>query len=848
MIIRFAPVKCLDVRSQNGNFFAMLLVFLLICLGTGNAQAQTTSAENLKLPAGFQAELLYRVPTEQGSWVSMTPDPQGRLIASDQYGKLYRITPGVGDSPQVEEIDLSIGFAQGLLCAFDSLYVVSYGISPPKVKKGSRRAKKIESKPAGLYRVRDTNQDDQYDSVELLREFVGKSEHGPHAVILSPDKKSLYICAGNATKIPNPETTRVPKLWKEDQVLVRLPDARGHAAGRLAPGGWVCKTDPDGKSFELVAMGFRNEYDIAFDPNGELFTYDADMEWDVGLPWYRPTRVCHVVSGSEFGWRHGSGKWPEFYADSVPPVLNIGPGSPTGIVFGTGAKFPADYQNALFIADWSYGMIYAVRMSSNGSTYRATKEKFCSAPALPVTDLVINPVDGAMYFLVGGRRSQSALYRVTYVGDKSVAPAAYPPLDSQVAVRRKLESFHAPDAVVDWPMIWEKLADPDRMIRYAARTAMELQAFDTWRDPFSSTRPQRVLELMTAVARCGDEQSQAKVIEQLEALDWKQLSREQRLHLIRVYGLTLCRLGTPTESTQASIRRLAQYFPVNDEQLDRELAKLLVAVKAEEVTAKIVEKLLTPSAQEPQIAYAMILSDAQTGWDHALREKYFGWFVDSAKTKGGNSFGGYISNIKKYAVEKLSNPEKKALAEVLALKPEVSDPYADLKARPVVKKWGMDDFVDYEDTMFANRDLENGKKMFALATCYKCHRMEGQGGIVGPDLTPAGHRFSTRDLIETIVDPSKEISDQYEATIFQLDDGTMVTGRVANLNGNRYMVQENMIDPGRFTNVQVDQIEMMKPSKVSMMPTGLLDTLTRDEILDLLAYMKSVGKRAASEK
>ena len=162
----------------------------------------------------------------------------------------------------MEEIELSIGFAQGLLCAFDSLYVVSYGISPPKTKKGSKPTK-TESKPAGLYRVRDTDQDDKYDSVELLREFVGKSEHGPHAVILSPDKKSLYICAGNATKIPNPETTRVPKLWQEDQILNRLPDARGHAAGRLAPGGWICKTDPEGKSFELVAMGFRNEYDIA---------------------------------------------------------------------------------------------------------------------------------------------------------------------------------------------------------------------------------------------------------------------------------------------------------------------------------------------------------------------------------------------------------------------------------------------------------------------------------------------------------------------------------------------------------------------------------------------------------
>ena len=187
----------------------------------------------------------------------------------------------------------------------------------------------------------------------------------------------------------------------------------------MAPGGWICKTDPDGESFELISTGYRNEYDIAFDPNGELFTYDADMEWDVGLPWYRPTRVCHVTSGSEYGWRHGSGKWPEYYPDNLPPVVNIGPGSPTGIAFGTGAKFPAKYQHALFIADWSYGIIYAVHLHAAGSSFQGTAERFCSAPALPVTDLVINPVDGAMYFLIGGRRSQSALYRITYEGPES---------------------------------------------------------------------------------------------------------------------------------------------------------------------------------------------------------------------------------------------------------------------------------------------------------------------------------------------------------------------------------------------------------------------------------------------
>ena len=83
---------------------------------------------------------------------------------------------------------------------------------------------------------------------------------------------------------------------------------------------------------ELFCIGFRNEYDIALNRYGDLFTYDADMEWDMGSPWYRPTRICHVVSGGDYGWRSGTGKWPTYYEDSLPPVVDIGPGSPTGVV------------------------------------------------------------------------------------------------------------------------------------------------------------------------------------------------------------------------------------------------------------------------------------------------------------------------------------------------------------------------------------------------------------------------------------------------------------------------------------------------------------------------------------
>ena len=227
-------------------------------LGT---QVLGLGTEELSLPEGFNGQKIYDVPNRQGSWVSMTTDPKGRLIVSDQYGTLYRVDPTAGEI-SVEQIPLKVGFAQGLLCAFDSLYVVSHQGKFDQVDENGNKSK--VTKPAGLYRLKDTDNDDQYDTVELLRKFDGGGEHGPHAVILSPDRKSLYVCAGNHTKIPDPEKSLVPRVWAEDQLTPRLPDAGGHAVGVMAPGGWVCKTDPDGKEFELISVGFRNQYDIAF--------------------------------------------------------------------------------------------------------------------------------------------------------------------------------------------------------------------------------------------------------------------------------------------------------------------------------------------------------------------------------------------------------------------------------------------------------------------------------------------------------------------------------------------------------------------------------------------------------
>ena len=121
--------------------------------------------------------------------------------------------------------------------------------------------------------------------------------------------------------------------------------------------------------------------------------------------------------------------------------------------------------------------------------------------------------------------------------------------------------------------------------------------------------------------------------------------------------------------------------------------------------------------------------------------------------------------------------------------------------------------------------------MFTVGQCYKCHRFAGQGGIQGPDLTSAGGKFSNKDLLASIIHPNKEISDQYASTQFLLDDGRIVVGRIANLNGNDLQIVTNMLDPGNFTVVKRNEIVEMKASRASMMPKGLLDTLSAQEMV-----------------
>lgn len=784
---------------------------------------------------GFKVERIYSVPSEsQGSWVSLTVDDFGRLITSDQYGKLYRVTPPSisGSETIVEPIELEIGRAQGLLYAFNSLYVM------------------VNGEGMGLYRLQDTDGDDKFDKVALLRKIKGGGEHGPHAIVLSPDKQSIFICAGNHTEEPNAEKSLIPRNWDEDQLLPRQWDARGHAAGKLAPGGWIARTDPEGKEYELFCSGFRNEYDIAFNPEGELFSYDADMEWDVGTPWYRPTRVNHCTSGAEFGWRSGTGKWPKNYPDSLGSVVDIGPGSPTGVVFGTGAKFPHKYQRALYISDWSYGVIYSIFMTPDGSSYVGEKVPFISGAPLPVTDLIVNPVDRAFYFTIGGRRTQSGLYRVTYEGDELTTPAM---LDTTNAAerqaRRNLEAMHYAGVEGAVDAAWPHLNNTDRATRFAARIAIEHQPVETWQDKALAEEDivARTYALI-ALARCAERNPELmkSALDRLLATPWSEMNEGQKVDLMRAISLCFIRLGPEDGNLDTGVREqvtsyLTDHFPAESFALNRELSLLLSYLQAPGTAVRTVELLENSPTQEEQIHFAYALRPLKEGWSDELRERYFQWFIDaSASRRGGASFGGFLDNIRNEAVESLSDDDKEKFKELLEAKPERVEPTVVARTE-VVKEWAIADLLESAQTKLVARDFQKGKQYFTEAGCYKCHRFRGDGGNTGPDLTAAGTRFDHKALLESIIEPGKVISDQYQASQFVLEDGRVITGRVVNMSGQNLNVMENMLDPGKHTRVDRKLIEEVIPATVSMMPSGLLNTFNEEEILDLLAFVRSAG-------
>ena len=129
----------------------------------------------------------------------------------------------------------------------------------------------------------------------------------------------------------------------------------------------------------------------------------------------------------------------------------------------------------------------------------------------------------------------------------------------------------------------------------------------------------------------------------------------------------------------------------------------------------------------------------------------------------------------------------------------------------------------------------NGRPLYEKL-CAGCHRFGAIGKDVGPDLTTITSRFKKRDILEAILFPSKVISDQYQAEMIELTDGKLITGVLVRESATAILVRTGD-NPDKPVAVQKALIANRAPSTVSLMPEGLIDTLTHAEVEDLMTFV-----------
>jgi len=390
----------------------------LLQLSLPAAQLVPVPALGLRVARGFQVTLFADEKLANDIY-AMTLDSRGNVVVSGQ-GYIRTLL----DQNLDGVADASVEFARtpsgGMGLCFDGTDLLFVGDD-------------------ALWRFRDANDDGQADGPPERLLSLNGGEHGGHAIRKGPDG-GWYVIGGNDTKFSPAEIN-----------LSSLP-------AQKIEGGALLRLRADGHGAEVVAHGFRNPYDFDFNREGELFTYDSDVEGDYFLPWYTPTRLYHIAPEGHHGWRLEGYKrsWarPDYYVDTVSILEELGRGSPTGIACYDHLQFPPYYRDGLFVLDWTFGRVLFLPLQPSGSSYQTSPEVFLESigtHGFAPTDIAVGQ-DGSLFLCAGGRKSRGAVYRIQYIADPLSSIRATNWL--QISSTEAQAAVSAPQPLEAWSRAW----------------------------------------------------------------------------------------------------------------------------------------------------------------------------------------------------------------------------------------------------------------------------------------------------------------------------------------------------------------------------------------------------------
>ena len=767
-------------------------------------------------------------------------------------------------------------------------------------------------------------------------------EHGTHAIRRSADKLWWYVICGNNTKIRDQYHSMPDSPIKEPRAgfVMRFP---------------VDVQTGDKFAGEIVCHGFRNAYDFDFASEETLFVYDSDGERDVSLPWYRPTRVFRMRPGDDAGWVSASWKRPSSFFDMPELVGELGRGSPTGVVVCKSTKFGQQYEDAVFVGDWTFGRIGVAKPGKEIQFFAKPKGNFGFA----ITDLEFSP-SGELYVTTGGRGTEGSLYQIQKTAKGSVSTwvdepksdmkrrtvssddpvevfgvggqsfhmrmiemLEYEPKDVGAIIRQLQlylggcageQMFAGHQAKRPVTLTEEDIAGTTGQLHSMLHNRVE--TFEVARlVGMLRLKDKALLSLLSEVA-CSEEdpvkrihflnclavtggkldaesvtplaKALLRVRRQIDAAElpvdrnWKprmqqladELFRDKRLPEAIVKDVSF---GQPSDIwiynslpeifrsvARVKIAAKIQKDPpaTTKEQLqclsaDRKYSEIIRSFADRDEFRDIVVMSVrnTPISEDKDVLFrglgsfnltvnkasliglkklefaepepgefkALIKFEQSLGWTNpeiSVRDQIVGLLQQwTGKSQG--------YQLRKYDLEQEQIRQQRSKME--AWKNFLTSEYGfEIQAAASVSQL----LERYGKIDFSTGDSKRGNLAYKKFQCASCH--DGGGKNSGPSLAGIASRFSRTDVLRAIIDPNDNVPDRYRAVIVGTEDGQLFRGSVVYESMAGIMLATNT---GEIVRVAADNIESRRKSNKSLMPEGLLQNASDQEVADLWKYL-----------
>lgn len=656
----------------------------------------------------------------------------------------------------------------------------------------------------------------------------------------------------------------------------KLIGADGAKVTGEGDGGQIFHCSANGTKLRRVATGFWNPFGICRDPYGRVFCVDNDPDQSP------PCRMVHVVEGGDYGFqfRYGrSGKhpfqsWHGQLPGTLPMMTDVGE-APCQVISYESDGLPAEYCGKLLVTSWADHRVERYAVKPHGASFKAERLPFVqgSKDFRPV-GLATAP-DGSL-FVTDWVLSNYELHGkggIWHIRWKDAPKAERPPkaraaILKDMPVQVRVDATKPIDSKTSPSLLLELMADNDPFIRHAAiqrmarpenavgTLAIKPSQVSTQQRPGLLLAHRKILAdprraAMFATVYLNDANEDVRFLaakwvadEKLDGCrqEMENAMRDPKLgvRIYLAYATALARL----DGQEVSEARLADYFakrleddtasPTLRVQLLRQVPathpKLTIALLArllksddESLKFEAVRALVEhPSSQryEPLLG---IFRDVRLGT--ALRGHATLGLADRAEQ--------WATELAELAANKDSALRHDAIRALIGV--TLNDPailHTPEKDRPPAN-----DLDAWTKLLEGPADPEAGARVFfhpKLAGCFRCHSVNGRGQDVGPDLSTIG-RIERRPLLESILQPSNTVAPNYQVWALTTTDGKIRTGMLLNTFLDEYTYLDAQ---GNRFKVTTTDIESQRALPTSIMPDGLLDRLTFQEVRDLLAFLQ----------